>query len=228
MLTESSEMYLQAVYRLTEKTSQTSIGAIARHMGFSLSTVSEKVRRLADEGFLRHEWREQVSLTGKGRLRALGTLRKRRLLETFLYEEAGYAIEELHEEACRLEHVISDRLADELNRLLGYPERDPHGHPVPTRDGSVADSDLASLAETGEGEEVMVAELGTSDPDLLKYAFGVGFIPGAPCRVLKKAPFRGPVTVEVGGTVEALSYEVAEIVGVQDLGKGVGKKTAEG
>jgi len=224
MLTESTEMYLQAVWRLTERTPQATIGAIAEHMGLSLSTVSEKVRRLSEAGLLRHEWREQVSLTKKGRTAALGTLRKRRLLETFLFERAGYGVDELHTEACRLEHVISDRLADELERLLGYPERDPHGHPIPGKDGSVARLALPTLLEVGEEEDLMVVELNTTDPEVLKYAFGIGLIPGAPCRVAERSPLRGPVSVEVDAGLKALSCELAGIVGVEriDAGKSGG------
>lgn len=217
MLTESTEMYLQVIYRLTEKEPQASVGAIARALGFSLSTVSEKVKKLTADGLVRHEWREQVSLTRNGRQAALRTLRKRRLVETFLYRLAGYGIDELYEEACRLEHVISERMADALDRLLEHPGQDPHGHPIPTREGLLPRRELPRLSEVEEGVAVMVSQLRTADPELLKYAFSLGLIPGTHCSVVSKAPLDGPVRVNIGSEDVAIALSLATLVEVEEV-----------
>ena len=214
MLSESSEMYLQAVYRLTEKERGVSISAIARVLGHSLSTVSERVSRLAAAGYLSHEWREGVSLTERGHRAACRTLRKRRLIETFLFQLADYGIHELYEEACRLEHLISDRFADALDRILGFPLHDPHGHPIPTQDGMIRTEPREALSETREGNPVRIAQLRTNNPDILSYAFLLGLVPGRICTVIEKAPLQGPVTVEIGSGRVAISLAIASIIDV--------------
>lgn len=214
-LSESSEMYLQVIWRLTEKGGEVSVSDIARAMGHTLSTVSEKIVRLTVGGFLRHEWREGVSMTPKGRKAACRTLRKRRLLETFLFRMAGYGIHELHEEACRLEHLISERLSDALDRMLGYPMHDPHGHPIPARDGSVRKELLEPLSAVDEGRTVRIAQLRSADPDVLEYAARLGLLPGKSCTVIQKAPFQGPLTIADGSERVAIAFEIAAIIDVQ-------------
>lgn len=212
---ESSEMYLQVIWRLTEKGGDVSISDIARALGHSLSTVSEKVVRLTTAGLLRHEWRERVSLTARGRKTACRTIRKRRLLETFLFRMAGYGFQELHEEACRLEHVISERFADALDRMLGYPQRDPHGHSIPARDGSVREEPLEPLSQVDEGREVRIARLRSVDAELLEYASVIGLLPGRSFTVIEKAPFEGPLTLDDGAARVAISFRIASIVDIQ-------------
>ncbi|WP_245153586.1 metal-dependent transcriptional regulator [Chlorobaculum sp. 24CR] len=214
-LSESSEMYLQVIWRLTEREREVSVSDIAKAMGHSLSTVSEKIVRLTEGGLLRHEWREGVSMTPKGRQAACRTIRKRRLLETFLFKMAGYGIHELHEEACRLEHVISERLSDALDRLLGYPMHDPHGHPIPARDGSFRPELLEPLSEVDEGRTVRIAQLRSADPEVLEYTARLGLLPGRSCTVMQKAPFQGPLTIADGSERIAIAFEIASIIDVQ-------------
>ena len=214
-LSESSEMYLQVIWRLTERGSEASVSDIAKAMGHSLSTVSEKIAKLTERGFLRHEWREGVSMTPRGRKAACRTIRKRRLLETFLFRKAGYGIHELHEEACRLEHLISERLSDALDRMLGYPMHDPHGHPIPARDGSVRKEPLEALSAVEEGRTVRIAQLRSADPEVLEYAARLGLLPGKRCTVMQKAPFQGPLTIADGSERVAIAFEIASIIDVQ-------------
>lgn len=214
MPSESSEMYIQTIYRLTRKQSNASISEIAAALGYSLSTVSEKVKHLTNDGYLVHEWREQVSLSDKGRITACKMLRKRRLLETFLYRFAGYGLHEVHDEACRLEHVISDRLADALDGMLDFPTTDPHGHDIPSRDGNMPDRNLQTLFETQDEQTVTIAALQTTDHELLKYISDMGLTPGISCRVIDKAPFNGPVRIMVNNRILPLSVAMASLIDV--------------
>ncbi len=212
MPSESSEMYIQTIFRLTEKHTHASISEIAAAMGHSVSTVSEKVKHLTSEGFLVHEWREQVTLSDKGKITAGKILRKRRLIESFLFQIAGYGIHELHDEACRLEHVISERLSDALDRMLGFPEHDPHGHAIPGREGRIKQRALSSLSETAPGKTVTIAALQTTDPELLKYISDMGLVPGTPCRIIDKAPFNGPIRIAVKESILPLSVSMASLI----------------
>ncbi|MGC8775484.1 MAG: metal-dependent transcriptional regulator [Chlorobaculum sp.] len=223
-LSESSEMYLQVIWRLTEKGGEVSVSDIARAMGHTLSTVSEKIVQLTEGGLLRHEWREGVSMTPKGRKAACRTIRKRRLLETFLFRMAGYGIHELHEEACRLEHLISERLSDALDRMLGYPMHDPHGHPIPARDGSVRKELLEPLSAVDEGRTVRIAQLRSADPDVLEYVARLGLLPGKSCTVIQKAPFQGPLTIADGSERVAIAFGIAAII---DIHAGQDERFAE-
>lgn len=217
MLSESSEMYLQAVFRLSEKNSEVTIGQIADAMGHSLSTVSEKVRRLTDQGLLLHEWREGVALSEEGERVAGKLLRKRRLIETFLVRMAGYLPYEVHEDACRLEHVISERLTEALDRMLDYPRSDPHGHPIPSSGGELNKKDTVPLSTIGPGDQARVAAICTRDAEMMKYINELGLHPDSTCKVIEKAPFDGPVIVAMNGKNVAVAASLASLIEVETL-----------
>lgn len=217
MLSESSEMYLQTVFRLCEKHGEVSIGAIAEAMGHSLSTVSEKVKKLTEQGLLVHEWREGVSLSREGERVAGKILRKRRLIETFLVKMAGYSPYEVHEEACRLEHVVSGRLTGELDRMLGYPRNDPHGHPIPSPEGNLAVMMAVPLATVEPGNRVRVAAISSADVEKMKYIDQLGFHPGNLCRLLEKAPFDGPLRIEMHEKELSIAVSLALFIQVEKV-----------
>jgi DtxR family Mn-dependent transcriptional regulator len=146
---------------------------------------------------------------------ACRTIRKRRLLETFLFTMAGYGIHELHEDACRLEHLISDRFADALDRMLGYPVHDPHGHPIPSSDGTLRKESLEPLSAVAEGQTVRIAQLRSADPEVLEYAARLGLLPGKSCTVIQKAPFQGPLTIADGSERIAIAFELASVIDIQ-------------
>lgn len=214
MTTESTENYLITVYRLTANAPYAHIKDIAIGLGVSLPSVSEKVKRLAQRGYLVHQWREGVSLTDKGRIMALGLLRKHRLIETFLVNMLKYPIDEVDEEACRLEHAVSDRLADRLEAMLGYPKVDPHGHPIPTKKGTVAVADYQSLADVLPGQTVLVKQVSDRDRDKLRYLQGLGLVPGARVSVLEAAPFERPLSLDIDGAAVVIAWAMARNVSV--------------
>ena len=210
-------MYLQTVFRLSEKNGEVTIGMIAEAMGYSLSTVSEKVKKLTDQGLLLHEWREGVALSEEGERVAGKLLRKRRLIETFLVRMAGYLPYEVHEDACRLEHVISERLTEALDRMLDYPRSDPHGHPIPSAEGELRIEDTVPLSKIGQGIAARVSVIHAADIEVMKYIDHLGFKPDRICKVVDKAPFDGPLTVAMNGKNVAVAASLASLIEVETL-----------
>jgi len=152
---------------------------VSEHMGVVPSTATENIQRLARQGLVTHERYGRVRLTPQGRAIALGMVRRHRLLETYLHEALGFSWDEVHEEAEILEHAVSDRLLDRLDRVLGYPSRDPHGDPIPRADGTsddVAGSPLDALDVTAGG---VVERLPDRDPDALRAWEEAGLVPDA-------------------------------------------------
>lgn len=160
---------------------------VSEHMGVVPSTATENIQRLARQGLVTHERYGRVRLTLQGRAIALGMVRRHRLLETYLHEALGFSWDEVHEEAEILEHAVSDRLLDRLDRVLGYPSRDPHGDPIPRADGSsddVVGSPLDALDVTAGG---VVDRLPDRDPEALRAWEEVGLVPGARITVVASA-----------------------------------------
>lgn len=219
MLTESTEMYLVMVYRLTRNVPYTSTSDIATALGVSLPSVSEKVKRLAEQGYMVHKWRRGVALTEEGLRIALNVIRKHRLIATFLVQRAGYLLEEVYEEACRLEHVISDRLADRLEEMLGYPQVDPQGHPIPARDGTVALYTYEPLTSVSPGQTVVVRRVSTLDQARLRYIRELGLLPHTRIQVLDIAPFEGSLTIRIGERTVALARTIADDIEVDNDSK---------
>jgi len=128
---------------------------------------------------------------------------------------AGYGIHELHEEACRLEHIISERLSDALDRMLGYPMHDPHGHPIPERDGTVRKEALMALSDADHGRTVRIARLKSPDAEVLEYAARIGLLPERSFTIVEKAPLQGPLTlVDDSGERLAISFAIASLIDI--------------
>lgn len=209
---ESIEMYLITIYRLTRQSPYATTKDIAALLGISPPSVSERLKYLAQQEYVRHEWREGTILTPRGERIAVNTLRKHRLIESFLVQMAGYTLDEIHEEACAIEHAISDRLADRLEVMLGYPQVDPHGHPIPTKEGEVALVDYPTLAEIPPGQTVTVRQVSDWNKAHLAYLCQLGLTPGVTVTLVEAAPFEGPLTLQREDQTIALARDLARQV----------------
>jgi DtxR family transcriptional regulator, Mn-dependent transcriptional regulator len=221
MLSESTEMYLITVYRLTTRQTETTIREVADRLGVALSSASEKVRVLTEQGYLAHAWREGVSLTDMGQRIAMQVLRKNRLATTFLVRMMGYRLDEAMEDACELEHAISNRLAKRLAELLAHPSVDPYGHPIPASDGTISHLPVSYLLDVPAGQTATVCRLDALESDRLGYLQTIGLLPGTTVTVTEVVPFEGPLMVVIGKQTIAiaLSRSIASEVGVFWLGK---------
>ncbi|MEX1054430.1 MAG: metal-dependent transcriptional regulator, partial [Rhodothermales bacterium] len=148
---------------------------------------------------------------------ALEIIRHHRLLELYLREVMGYSWDKVHEEAEHLEHHISEEFEQKIDELLGFPTHDPHGDPIPTRDGEMADVTTHQLADVDPGLAVMVQRVSDTDPAMLGYLEEIGLLPGVTVKIVEKAPFHGPITLLVNGDERVIGYRIASNVFVEQL-----------
>jgi len=216
------EDYLKAIYDLERGAQAATTNEIALRLDISPASVSGMMRRLADQGLITHEPYRGVRLTADGRRAALRTLRRHRILECYLTEVLGYPWDRVHDEAEQLEHAASEELIERMASALGDPLHDPHGAPIPTRDGVVEESALRSLADAVTGERLRVRQVMDDDGERLRYLAELGIRPGASLRILDRAPFDGPITLWVdvagGGVTRAVGPALASQVFVEPLG----------
>ncbi|HEX6628730.1 MAG TPA: metal-dependent transcriptional regulator [Gemmatimonadaceae bacterium] len=196
-LTGAVEDYLKAIYAIGKGSGPAATNEIAQRLDLAPASVSGMVRRLADQGLLAYERYHGVKLTESGRRAALRTLRRHRVIEAYLAEALGYPWDRVHEEAERLEHAASDELVDRMAATIGEPEVDPHGAPIPTRDGSVDETEYRSLAELAVGTTGAVVRVSDEDPEMLRYLAELSIIPGKRVTVKARAPYDGPITLTV-------------------------------
>lgn len=191
--------YLKVIWGLQEwSDAPVSNSAIAESAGVRLSTVSDALRKLADLELVGHARYGSVTLTEAGHGHAVAMIRRHRLLETFLVQQLGYEWDEVHDEADRLEHAVSDELIDRIDRVLGHPVRDPHGDPIPSADGLVHRPDAVPLADVEAPARVRVERISDFDPGMLQYFASRGLVVDAELEVVPGEPFSETVTVRVG------------------------------
>jgi len=223
-LTASVEDYLKAVYELELGEGAAATNELAQRLGVAPASVSGMVRRLASQGLLAYEPYRGVRLTAEGRRAALRTLRRHRVIESYLATVLGYPWDRVHVEAERLAHAASDELIDRMARALGEPTVDPHGAPIPTREGAVDETPHRSLADIPAGEHARVVRVSDQDPSMLRYLAELDIRPGAVVRLVARAPFDGPITIDVGGAECAVGPTLAGQVMVEPLEKARARK----
>ncbi len=210
---ESTEEYLEAVYRLEREGPGVTTSGLATELGVAPASVSGMLKKLASEGYVEHRARGEARLTSKGLEVAVRVIRRHRLAERLLTDILGMPWDEVHGEACRLEHAISDRVEEHLVRLLGDPSVCPHGHPIPPADGSEPPRPGVPLSQAMPGERVIVHGV-TEVSEILRYLDEIGLRPGVTITVLEKAPLGGPITLSVGEKSPAVSLELARMISV--------------
>src|SRR5687768_3931718 len=197
-LTAPVEDYLKAIYTIGRGTGAAATNEIAQRLALAPASVSGMVRRLADQGLLTYERYHGVKLTESGRRAALRTLRRHRVIEAYLVHALGYSWDRVHAEAERLEHAASDQLVDKMAATIGEPLVDPHGAPIPTRDGAVDEAEYTSLADLAIGVVGIVVRVADEDPAMLRYLAELAVVPGKRIMVKARAPYGGPITLIVG------------------------------
>jgi DtxR family Mn-dependent transcriptional regulator len=209
---ESTEEYLEAVYRLEREGPGVTTSGLASELGVAPASVSGMLKKLAADGYLEHVARGEVTLTRKGLEVAVRVLRRHRLAERLLTDVLGMPWDEVQQEACMLEHAISENVERRLIEILGDPKVCPHGLPIPPKDLSDPERNGVPLAQMDIGGEAVVQGVTQEVPEMLRYLGEVGLRPGAHVRVDSKAPLGGPLTVEIEKRKHAISLELARMV----------------
>lgn len=212
-LSKALEDYLKIIYKLegsqsVDKGVQTSL--IAERLAISQASVSNMLKKLAEQGYIRYERYYGVTLTESGRKIALNMIRKHRILEQYLVERLGYSWDEVDEEAEVLEHAISDKLANRMWSDLGEPSHDPHGSPIPGLDGELQSDDWVPLTEIDLNHSCIVKRIKNRSPEELRYLANIGLTTGVELQVKNAAPLNGPLLVEIDKkALHAIDYRLA-------------------
>jgi DtxR family transcriptional regulator, Mn-dependent transcriptional regulator len=197
--TRSQQDYLKALYQLHGDQRPVPTRELAQRLGISSPSVSEMVTRLTAQGLVEHDRYRGQQLTREGRKVALELVRHHRLLEMFLVQVLGYSWDEVHDEAERLEHVISERMEQRIFELLGRPELDPHGHAIPSRTGKVRTVSERTLRDVRAGERVVVQGVSDDDAGRLRELERRGLLPGTQIEVVAASEYEGPIEVRIKG-----------------------------
>lgn len=211
------EDYLKVIYEIERMAGAAATTDIANRLAIAPASVSGMVRRLAEQGLVEHERYHGVKLTGAGRRVALRMLRRHRVIEAYLTRALGYPWDRVHDEAERLEHAASDELIDRMAEAIGGPSTDPHGAPIPTREGAIDERTFISLGDLELGARGRVVRVSDDDAPRLRYLGELGLVPGAEVSVLERAPFGGPVRLHVGTVERAVGPSLAAVVMVERL-----------
>jgi DtxR family transcriptional regulator, Mn-dependent transcriptional regulator len=196
-LTGPVEDYLKAIYELERTGEAAETNAIARLLNIAPASVSGMMRRLADQGLITHERYHGANLTTSGRRAALRTLRRHRVIEAYLTSALGYSWDRVHDEAERLEHAASDELIDRMAAAIGEPATDPHGAPIPTREGTMQERTLVTLSSLAAGDSARIAAVSDRNAERLRYLAELGIVPGVDVTVIAREPFEGPIALRI-------------------------------
>jgi DtxR family Mn-dependent transcriptional regulator len=210
MASRAQEDYLRAIYELEETAGIARTTQLAAKLGIRAATVSEMIQRLSKERprLVSYKHHQGVRLAPAGKKRALSIIRRHRLLETFLHNTLGLNWEEIHEEAEVLEHHLSQRVTEALDRHLDFPKFDPHGEPIPDKEGNMAARTRMQLTQIKEGENFTIFSVDPISGEFLGYLAGMGIGIHTSGRLLAKAPLNGPITILIDGPQSATEHTI--------------------
>lgn len=202
-LSVAREDYIRAISKINKEMDPVSVTALATALGVTPPSVSGMIQRLEGDGLVKHRGRAGVVLTARGEAQARQIHRRHRLIETFLVQVLGLDWSEVHEEAEALEHHLSERLVQAIDRHLGHPSTDPHGHPIPTADGRMLERKLLPLARLAVGDCAIVRQVDSDDPERIRRWKETGLVPGAVVRVVERHEADGLWRLDVDGQERA-------------------------
>lgn len=209
-LSQQIEDYLKTIYLLQQRTGSATTNAIADALSVRPASVTGMVKKLAEMKLLQHTPYQGVTLTHAGKKIALEVIRHHRLIELFLMETLGYTWDEVHEEADRLEHVISEDFEERVARRLGDPQIDPHGDPIPAKDGTIVAVAQKSLLDLQPGQSATVSRVSDDDAERLRYAAELGLKPQARIKLIDAEPYGGSLKVRIGKSEQSVGRELAQ------------------
>lgn len=217
MLSQSIQDYLKTIYKLQQEEDQVATTNIAKALNISGASVTGMLKRLAVMKLVDYHSYKGVKLTEDGTKLALEILRHHRLLELYLKESLGFSLAKVHDEACRLEHYVSDEFVSKIDELLGHPEFSPLGNPIPSKSGEIPHRNMYQLNEVHPPLKVVITQLNDEDPAMLDYFEEMKLLPKTVIDVKEKAPFNGPITIVQDGEERILGNEIAKNIWVSNI-----------
>lgn len=216
-VTTAMQEYLAEIYRLAHYIPDhkyVSTSALADVLKVSAPAVTRMVQRLKEAGYLEHEPYQGIYLTPEGEHAALMSIRRHRIVERFLVDVMRFGWHEVHDAADELGDNVSDMVVQRMDKMAGHPRRCPHGEPIPTPDGRMPKVVDYPITDCEPGTELVVSRVNSHDGDKLHYLDTLGLKPGTPIRLLERAPFKGPLHVQVGDKVHFIGYELGGVLRV--------------
>ena len=202
---------LKVIFTMQDRGQKVTTSAVSEQLGVSDATVTMLFKDFAEAGWVEHVPYRGVRLTSVGESKAMEVIRHHRLLELYLARELGYSWDKVHAEADKLEHVISEEFEDKVDALLGYPTVDPHGDPIPSKDGIIAVRKGCTLTQLKDGQAALILRINDQNPEKLCYLGQLGLYPETSVQMLGRAPFSGPIRILVGEK----PHQVEHILGVE-------------
>ena len=222
MLSPAIEDYLKSIYKLQQSGNleqRVTTSVIAERLKVSAASATNMIKKLAEMHLLVHAPYQGVELTHAGEKIALETIRHHRLIELYLAEALGYSWDQIDAEADRLEHAISEEFEDRIDKALGYPTVGAHGEPIPTKQGQIEDLEYSRLSDLAIGQPAVIRRVSDHNPEMLRYMEHLGLQLGTRVEVREKAPFGGPLQLQIdAGKEKSLGLEVAHNIFVDTNG----------
>lgn len=212
--------YLAEIYRLQEDEPTVSTTSLAERLNVSAPAVPRMLKRLKSAGYVKHIPYQGVELTERGRQEALRELRRHRVLEVFMVNVMGFTWDEVHEHADELGQGLNDTVAERMAEMTNQPQRCPHGEPIPDAEGNLPAIDDICIINLGVGHKGTVSRVRTHEPERLQYFASLGLIPGAKFNIVGRAPFNGPMRLQVGRDEQVLGVELTKSLWVTTEGTG--------
>ncbi len=211
MASQTEENYLKALFNLANPEGEINISDLAQQLEVSMPTANSMVKNLQKRGLVQYEKYKPVKLTAVGKKEAALIIRKHRLTEMFLVNKMGFGWEEVHEIAEQVEHIHSPKLFERMDEMMGFPTVDPHGSPIPDKQGRIQNLQLKSLIEANPGQEAVLSALADSSTEFLQYLNSRDLKLGTELKILSKEPFDQSMIVSYGSVEkETLSQKVCE------------------
>ena len=210
MISLSEENYLKAIFHLADKENTVTINEISKFLDVKMPSVNNMMKKFAEKNWVRYESYKPLKITDSGKIQAALVVRKHRLTEMFLVEKMNFGWENVHEIAEQLEHIHSETFFDKMDEILNFPKYDPHGEPIPDKDGNIIAQDLKKLSECEKHHKVIFTSVTISDDDFLTYLNIKNLELGKEIEVLAIEKFDKSMTVNIDGCPTVLSKMVCD------------------
>jgi len=214
-ISKESEEYLEAIYRLEQRDGLAKTMQLANELKVMPGSITNTIENLEKRRLVIHEPYKGVKLTEKGRKLALKIIRRHRLAERLLTDILHLDWSKVHDEACKLEHNLSENIVKPLEKALGNPKTCPHGNPIPSEQGEMKEAKSEHLTSLNPGESGIITKITEEKQDLLQYLATLGLVPNASVEIKEKAPFNGPIIVKTMGASYALGRNIASVIWVK-------------